>query len=133
MTKDTPFEIFSAFSDYLVGKYESNSMPLAEYTKAVFEFFCAYSNVNIAALRDVLVMDRLQNENTGKIPSCLKIADERLKKRALDIKKSELYEKNKGVKFGIAILYAGGEKVVIADYSKKDLVTGHYLLEVTNL
>ncbi len=119
----SPYELFSDFSEYLSFSFETTSVPLEEYTKAVFDLFSTAEKVDKTILRDVMVMDRIRCENTGKLPRCLRVEDDRLKQIVSILKASPPY-RNK--RFGAALLYSDGEKVIIADYTKKDPVTGHY-------
>ena len=122
----SPFSLFDAFASFVKEKGGGANVPLSIYTEWVFAFFAKQPGVEESRLRDLLACDRLCCENTGRIPACLRKKDKRLKTIAARLKASGRYTNQKGAPFGIAILYAGGERVAVADYQEKDPVTGRY-------
>lgn len=120
-TKKSPFDLFFDISRGI--KYDVGCS-LDEFTKELFEYFKPLG----AYLRDSLVLDRLESNNTGVLPQSLKIYDENLKKVRQYIK--EKYPPKKGVLRGTAILYGCG-KAAFCDYETYDKVTGRYEARLT--
>lgn len=122
----SPFALFDAFSSFVEEKGGGAGVSLNTYTEWVYAFFAGQPGVDPLRLRDLLVCDRLCGENTGRIPAGLRRKDPRLKRIAGRLKSSGRYDGVKGVPFGMAILYAGTERVAVADYGCKRPVTGRY-------
>ncbi|MEG1442511.1 MAG: DUF4080 domain-containing protein, partial [Oscillospiraceae bacterium] len=115
----TPYELFLKLGDEI----EVNMISLDDYTKLLR---CAAKKLFDIDLRDVLVCDRLCSGNTGKIPKDLQIEDIRLGSIKRKIKESGEY----GNKFAVAILYDKKVRVAVADYRKKDKISGRYALKI---
>lgn len=122
----TPFSLFYLFGSYVEGQVDVHGISLDAYTELLYTFFSGKEGIDPQKLRDVLVCDRLASINTGKLPSCLRIEDKRLKKLRNRLSGS-------GNRFGVAILYSGKEKIVTADYQKKDAITGRYALKLQEM
>ncbi|PWM47704.1 MAG: hypothetical protein DBX47_00030 [Clostridiales bacterium] len=113
----SPYELFNSF-----GKYYSKTSSLDDLSKAFFDFF----SDNTEEFRDCFVIDRLQTNASGKLPTFLKRTDSRLKEFKYT------YPPKKGVTRGYAILYE--ENVFIyVDYENKDPVTGEYTITKISL
>lgn len=126
VTEKTPFALLDAFGAYVERLHDTAGISLRDYTTIVWDYFTALPRVDRARLRDVMVCDCLCSNNTGKLPPCLQIPDARLKwiRKALA---------RKGIRQGIANLYAQETKVVVADYTTKDPVTGWYPYRVIDM
>ena len=76
-------------------------------------------------LRDILTEDRIESNNTGALPPCLKIYDKRLGEVRKRLKK--LCPLKENTVRGCALLY-GENSVIFADYTEEnyDRVTGRY-------
>ncbi len=118
VTRLTPFELFDALGEQIVRRLVGAS--LDALTAAVQAFFAELPNVDADVLRDNLVLDRLSTNRSGKLPTCLRLADRRLKRAA-----AAVAEAAPGKKLGIAILCAR-DVLVAADYTACDPVTGAY-------
>ena len=81
-------------------------------------------------LRDAMVTDRLCMENTGRIPPCLRIEDRRLKRYREQVRARACYREHPGVKAGVALLYAGAERLLIVDYAEKDPLHKRYACRI---
>lgn len=103
----SPFDLFLDFG-------RKPSMSLDAYTEELYHYFCGIENVEKKVLRDLMCLDRLKTNSTGKLPEVLKIKDERLGKIV-----RSLPPKEKGTKRAVCILYSMG-KVVYADYHDGD-------------
>ena len=102
----SPFDLFLGF-----GKREP--MPLDAYTDEVYEYFCSLNGVDEAVLRDLMCIDRLRTNKTGKLPKSLRRTDENLKKTVLAIE--AMHPREKGVKRAVCLLYTQN-KAVYVDY-----------------
>ena len=76
---------------------------------------------------DVLVLDRLESNNTGVLPECLKIYDKALgkAKKAVDA----IYPRLQNTVRGYALLY-GCNSVAFCDYTHADEITGRYTAKI---
>ncbi len=109
VTGNTPFDI-------LLGFGRKSPMPLDDYTDLLFEYFSSLDGVDKAILRDKMCIDRLRTNNTGILPSSLRVFDDALKTVSSKLDGTPCI---KGGKRAICILYTMG-KVVYADYAKGD-------------
>jgi hypothetical protein len=129
----SPFDFFCRFGADLGSGL---GMPLDRYIECFYEYAAAMPGVDPAVLRDRLVCDRLSSDNSGKLPRCLQIHDPRHKEaaRALAwLEKKKTAPAGTGKPYGFALLYASGPlKVAVADYQKKDPVTGRFPLRTEN-
>ncbi len=122
----TPFELFYSFSEYLVAEGKSGSIPLDEYTCLVYDFLSSLEGTDEKVLRDRMLYDRVETNNSGVIPEKLKVSDSRLKKVSESIK--VISPLSKGVNRTAAILYTEN-KVIWCDYKEKDRASGRYKVE----
>lgn len=129
-----PFELFCEFGRR-VGS--SIGMPLDRYTELFYNFAEQLPGIDCSQLRDRMVCDRLRCDNTGRLPQCLQKADPRHKEaaRALAWLARMKPSPPKGTKpYGFALLYASQPvSVVVADYRRKDPLTGQYPLRIEPL
>lgn len=122
----TPFELFHSFALYLEKAGVGGSVPLDEYTCLAFDFLSSLEGADEKRLRDAMLYDRIETNNSGIIPERLRLSDKRLKKAAEKV--SELSPKKKGTKRTVAILYTEN-KIIWCDYSERDRVTGRYTVQ----
>lgn len=118
-----PFELFSFFCDGLEGQPLDN-LPLDEFTGLVLNRFSCLKGVDAGRLRDIMVCDRLASNRSGRLPSCLRVMDPRLKQAAGQVKAAT----GSQMRRGIALLYHGTPRIVCADYTAPHPVTGRYPL-----
>ncbi len=122
----TPFELFYSLSEYLVAEGESGSIPLDEYTCLVFDFLSSLEGTDEKVLRDRMLYDRVETNNSGVIPERLKVTDTALKKAAERVR--EISPSEKGVNRTVAILYTEN-RIIWCDYKERDRVSGRYKVE----
>ncbi len=123
----TPFELFYEFAVYLEGRGEKGSIPLDKYTCLAFDFLSSLSGADKMKLRDAMVYDRIETNNSGVIPERLKVSDIRL--RAASEKVKDFYPLKKGINRSVAILYTEN-KILWCDYKERDRVSGRYKAEL---
>ncbi len=122
-----PFEFFYSFGKY-VFEQGIKSPSLEKYAATLFEFF---SYTGKEELRDIMAVDRIITDNTGRLFAFSHIPDDNFKKVSAAIKteKVKIFEnqqkKAAGGKIGFAILYTTNQ-VVAADYTDLDPVSGIY-------
>lgn len=107
-----PFDLFCEFG-------KKASMPLDEYTRLVFEYFGGVQGVEKARLRDLMCIDRLRTNRSGKLPECLKIKDASLAKVTAKLQSNPKTKLQSGVKRAVCILYTEN-KAVYVDYQEDD-------------
>ena len=117
-TEKSPFELFMHIAENI--EYGKNCS-LDDFTAALLKL---YRDVGID-LRDILTEDRIESNNTGALPPCLKIYDKRLGEVRKRLKK--LCPLKENTVRGCALLY-GENSVIFADYTEEnyDRVTGRY-------
>lgn len=126
----TPYELFYSFALYLEKKDKKGSVPLDEYTCLAFDFFSSLEGTDSKVLRDKMISDRVETNNSGIIPERLKVADPMLKK--MSERTRELSPYGKGINRTVAILYTE-KRIIWCDYKEKDRVTGRYKVESAEL
>lgn len=126
-----PFELFCTVGAFMAQRGVER-ISLEDYTALVQTCLQSLPGVDAAVLRDVMVCDSLSSHSNGRLPACLYREDARLKRLARQVKANSVYPQ-KGVKRGVAILYAGGERAVAAEYVSPDPVTGRYALKECSL
>lgn len=119
----TPYDLFYGCGVYLSETGNACSMPLKDYIGFVFEYFSSLEGITREKLRDVMIYDRIASDNTGILPSCLRVEDIQLKKIRQRI--NEISPMKKGMKRSVAVLYTQG-KAIWSDYTEKSRVTGEY-------
>jgi hypothetical protein len=122
-----PFELFMQMGEVLASHEGGLSQNLT--TELFFSFMQKLPNISKGGLRDAMAFDRLSTDNTGLLPKCLHIPDERLG-RALSQLKREL---EPGTRLGACILYEGGERLLWTDYALRNPVTGEYAVRTRPL
>ena len=114
-----PFDLFRGFG-------KRDSMPLDSYTNELFAYFSSLPNVDKTVLRDLMCQDRFETNNSGKLPSSLKVKDPRLGDAAHILEET----RPKNVKRAVCILYSKNQ-VMYADYKKGD--SAPYPIRYTDL
>ncbi|MBQ3135949.1 MAG: DUF4080 domain-containing protein [Clostridia bacterium] len=122
----TPFELFYSLALFLEGKGEKGSIPLDKYTCLLYDFLSSLDGVEEKKLRDIMLYDRIETNNSGVIPARLKVIDPELKNASERV--NALYPLEKGINRTVAILYTEG-KIIWCDYKEKDRVSGRYRVE----
>ncbi len=122
-----PFDLFLGLGEYLINKGEEGSIPLDKYTCFVYEYLSLIRGVDKMRLRDMMLLDRISTNNSGVIPECLKVKDERLSGL-----KKHISEDLKVKRFSAGIIYSE-DRAVYCDYSKKrNPVTAQWEINVFN-
>ncbi len=128
-----PFTFFIRFSDWLLETKRSiQRVPLDIYSEYLFLFLTDFLQLDMVAVRDKMVCDRLATNASGVLPKFLQRQDVRLKavRTALNAKPDTKLQK--GVKRATAILYTEN-RAVYADYTAPNPVTGEYGLHFVPL
>ncbi len=106
---------------------QNEKISLDEYSDRLFSLFS--DKLDAMQLRDEMILDRLSTNASGKIPKCLRVEDDRLKK-AKQLTQ-EFKPVKKGIKRAVALLYFK-EKTIFVDYDEKDAVSGEYKIHRLN-
>lgn len=115
------FTLFETFGAYAAGQGAGAGVPLDTYTEWLWRFFAEQPGVVPQRLRDVMVVDRLSCDNTGRIPPLLRVEDKRLKLARGEARRRCAV---KG-KLGVALLYEP-LRIAAFDYTERDPLTGRY-------
>lgn len=116
----SPFDLFMHIAKSI--EYE-NGCQLDRFTALIFDLFKDLGE----SLRDVLVLDRIESNNTGVLPECLKVYDKTLGKVKKQI--DALYPRPANTVRGYALLY-GCNSVAFCDYTHADEITGRYTAKI---
>ncbi len=103
--------------------YRERALPLDVLFCRLYELLITLELVDAHKLRDIMIYDRIEKNNSCVIPEALKIKDARLKKFSVRI--SKLYPQKPGVRRSVVILYTEG-MVAFADYDSAHPVSGGY-------
>ena len=105
---------------------DTQSLSLDAYTAAVYGYFCTLPGVDAAALRDVMVCDRLATNRTGRLPTCLQVQDPAGLKAAA----KTLPPAPANTRRGLAVLYTQN-RIVWVDYAEdaQDVITERWPLQ----
>ena len=125
----TPFELFDGFGKW-VSEKSDYSISLDDYTILTYEYFSSISGINKSVLKDMMLIDRISSNASGKIPEILKVKNNNIKKIRLSIESEEKYKRMPGTKRGFALLESE-KAAVFADYINRDKITGRY--EITKV
>lgn len=125
----TPFAFYTGLGTALHEAGVHRNIPLDDFTAALQNYCTSLPNVDSETLRDHLVRDRLSTNSTGRLPPCLHRQDARMTKIIKHLSANPATAPEKGVRRGIAILYAANT-VCWADYApdEKNPVTGRWAL-----
>ncbi|MBP3381868.1 MAG: DUF4080 domain-containing protein [Clostridia bacterium] len=123
----SPFDLFSAFADYLK-KYGvcADGISLDTYIGYVWAFFSALPKIDTAVLKDALILDCYTSRQIHRLPPSLFEKDPRIAKINRQLGKS-------GIKRGIAILQSKKNTVAVVEYTNRDRVTSRYPLQLLPL
>ncbi len=102
---------------------ENAALALDDLFGALYEHCRSMEGVDAEVLRDRLLYDRIECNNSCVIPHPLRVHDTRM--RMISDKLAELYPPARGVRRCIGILYSE-DKVIFADYDRAHPVTGVY-------
>lgn len=118
----SPFDFFVQ-----IGKHLKNIKTPTDIAAELLEFTDKNLPKKSSELRDIMVVDWLSSNASGRLPPALVIHDARLKKLIISLEQNNLTKRKKGVKRSAAILYTQN-KFIYADYFPeiKNPVTGKY-------
>lgn len=120
---------FDLFANMPLGEYKED---LESYTQKAFEYFASIKAVNKERLRDIMALDYLSFNSTGKLAKVLQVKDAQLKQAVKQLAKNPHTAPLKGVKRGVAIIYSSGE-AAYADYTQQSAVTSRYEVKTVRL
>lgn len=127
VTRFSPFRLFWALGQELKGL---EGVSLESYTARLLEAGPRLPGVEVLVLRDVMAVDLLSVNRSGRLPACLQREDKRLKgitRRLAQISS----HREKGLKRAAVLLYSQKERLLVVEYDKADPITGRYpLLEL---
>ena len=121
-SKHSIFDILMDFGEFLQGKMDYK-IDLDSYTDLIYTYFKDYPNIDSKHLRDVMVIDRLSTNNTGRLSNELKQYDKMIKHYRLALNKID--PEIKGVKRGLEVLETFNQ-VIYVDYLKADHLSHRY-------
>ena len=133
----SPFDLFYKFGSFVFDSGIKSSS-LEKYAQLVYDWFTTEYNVDKAALRDIMVQDRIVTDNTGRLFGFTHVPDTRFKTITTALRQETVHlfdnqsEKTVKGKIGFAILY-NTDQIVAADYTDQDPVTGRYNYKIINL
>ncbi len=107
----SPFALFGFLSE----QETAEKTGLDAYTELLFQTAQKLPNVDKQKLRDIMCIDRLESNGTGKLPVCLQVEDKNLKRYSILLEQKSATPKK--AKRGKAILYADNQMVWV-DYGK---------------
>lgn len=115
----SPFALFEGFGGWAAARGGLAGVSLDSLTSLAFGCFLSLG-VSEEKLRESLICDRLSCDNTGRLPPFLRLSDARLKETA----------QRAGGKGRVRAAALPGGRIAVADYEKKDPVTGRYPVRV---
>ncbi len=116
----SPFHMFLKFgleSNWLAGE------SLDDFTEKTFNFFAKY--VDKVYLRDIMVVERLSTNSSGKLPKIL--WRDTMGKYLLMLDKIPYLAREKSVKRAVAFLQSSRELIWV-DYKKENFIDGRYIV-----
>jgi len=128
------FDIFVEFGTF-VTESKSPKKTLDEYAKHIFDYFSSASYaIDKDILRDMMAIDRLSTNSTGKLPLFLKAEGKCLKKVLNALNQNPDTARKNGTKRAVSVLLSDrfGAGYVYVDYDEKDPVTGKYAVRFTH-
>ena len=121
LSPSNPFDFFMEFA--LSIPEDVSGISLDEYTEMFWNFIREKGDEKL--IRDAMVKDRLLSNASGKLPECLKVFDEALRKAKIFLESNPETKSKKGVKRAVAILYTES-KIMYVDYLDRNPVTLEY-------
>ncbi len=125
-THRSAFDVFLFVADALADT-ATEGISLDAYTTALFEIFSKL--VDEAALRDVMILDRLSANPSGLLPACLRQYPEETKRLKNLAEQDARFARPQGVQRGACCL-SDGKRLAYADRRYKDPVTGGYSVRI---
>lgn len=125
-TNVTPFNLFSSMPK---GEYKED---LEDYTEKVFNYLAKLEQINKDELRDIMALDYLAFNSTGKLAKVLQVADPQLKLAVKQLAHEATTAPTQGIKRGVAILYTQN-KIAWADYEQQSTVTKRYEVKLKDI
>lgn len=126
-----PFDLFMSIGESMKDKVRVG-LSFNEYEEMLMEVLLGLENMDRQLLRDYMVTDRLETDASGRIPSFLRVEDEKLKAVRKFLNKEESTKAASGVKRGMAILYSKN-KAAYVDYINKNPITGRFDIHYIDL
>ncbi|MCI5773918.1 MAG: HAD-IIB family hydrolase [Erysipelotrichaceae bacterium] len=121
-TKQSVFNLLMDFGCYLEGKMDYK-IDLDSYTDLIYRYFKTLPNIDADHLRDVMVIDRLSTNNTGRLSQELKRYHKKSKHYRLAL--ASIVPEMPGIKRGLEILDTF-DQVIYVDYVKADRISSKY-------
>ena len=121
-TKQSVFDILLGFGEYLQDKMDYK-IDLDSYTDLIYSYFKDMPLIDEEHLRDVMVIDRLSTNNTGRLPKKLKRYNKMSKHYRLAL--AQIVPEIPGIKRGLEILDTF-DQVIYIDYVKADRISQKY-------
>ena len=121
-TKQSVFDILLGFGEYLQDKMDYK-IDLDSYTDLIYSYFKDMPLIDEEHLRDVMVIDRLSTNNTGRLPKKLKRYNKMSKHYRLAL--AQIVPEIPGIKRGLEILDTF-DQVIYVDYVKADRISQKY-------
>lgn len=134
MLEATQMDAFDFFM-YVGKQMDENVYPgisLNEYEEKLFAEFLKIEGTDKLRLRDMMVLDRLETDPSGRLPGFLRVEDDNLRKLKKNLNKDITTAAKSGIKRGIAIIYSKN-KAAYVDYIEKNPITGRYKLNYIEL
>ena len=133
----TPFDLYHHIGKWTAVQAGHPAYPLDIYIEKLQFALQKLPGVNSVILRDMLVMDRLETNQTGRLPTCLQVQDKMRAKAYKALEANANTKQQKNLRRGMAILYSR-ESCVYVDYEKQaqDIITKRWTLHevfLTNL
>lgn len=125
------FDFFMLIGENMRDKVKAG-MSFNEYEEVLAKVLLSLENIDGQILRDYMVIDRLETDASGRIPSFLRIEDEKLKTVRKLLNKEESTKAISGVKRGMAIVYTQN-KAAYVDYINKNPITGRFEINYVDL
>lgn len=120
---------FTLFANMPTGEFKED---LESYTQKIFDYCACLKGIDKVRLRDIMAVDYLSFNSTGKLAKALQIKDPQLKQVVKRLAKNPQTAPLQGVKRGVAILYSSSQ-AAYTDYTKQSLVTGRYEVKIVKL
>lgn len=124
VTGGDAFALFRSLGEGLHRCLGEKSVSLEAYMDGLFTVACEFPQVEREVLRDKMVIDRIQGNSTGILPSLLKVKDENLRKLTIALEQNPHSARPPQGKRFVGILYSEGCGVYV-DYPPKSKNKGH--------
>ncbi|MEG2770041.1 MAG: DUF4080 domain-containing protein, partial [Oscillospiraceae bacterium] len=111
----SPFDFFLGFGENVQAHYKT---ALDEFCENAYRYLCTINGVDKTILRDTMALDRLATNSMGRLPSCLKVKDDDLKKAVIALAANADTAPKKAMRRGVVLLYSQNKKVAWVDYAE---------------